>query len=294
MSIRDIVELVLLAALWGGAFILMRVAAPEFGAIALAEVRIATAAVCLLPILLLRSGGSELMRRSKPLFLVGLVNTAIPFALFSYATIYLTGGFVSIVNASAPMWGAMIAWLWLGEHLSRSQFLGLIIGVVGVYVLVGKSVGIDLSDATIAIAAALAAAFFYGIGANLARKTLPGVDSLTIATGTLVGAALALLPPAIYYWPEAQQTGVAWLSAISMGVACTALAYILYFRLIARIGAARALSVTYLIPVFAVIWGATLIGEQLTIEMTVGCIIILLGTALGTGMLEIRSLNRKA
>ena len=263
----------------------MRIAVPELGPAALIEVRVACAAVCLIPILIARSGHTELKSRWRPIFVVGAFNSALPFCLLAYSTLYLTGGFTAIVNATSPLFGAVVAWMWLGDRLSAGRIVGLVVGFAGVVVLVWDEISFELEGAGLAIPAALLASLLYGVSANFAKKYLSGVDPLAIATGSQIGAALLLLPVAMWLWPEQPVSARAWVSVVVMGIACTAIAYILYFRLIAHVGPAKAISVTFLIPGFAVLWGALVIDEALTSNMIAGCLIILFGTALATGLL---------
>lgn len=286
MKVRDVIDLVVLSALWGASFLFMRLAAPEFGPVVLAELRIAIAGLVLLPILMMRSGAGELRVHWKKLVTVGSLNTAIPFMLFPYATLYLTAGFTAILNATTPLFAAIIAFLWLSAALSASRVIGLVIGFAGVVVLVWNKAGLDTS-VTLAIVAGIVASLFYGIGANYTKKYLQGIGSLAIATGSQIAAALLLLPAAIALWPDDPVSAKSWAAVIALGVFCTGIAYVLYYRLIANVGPASAVTVTYLVPGFAVLWGAIFIDERLTTNMMIGCTIILLGTALATGLLSV-------
>jgi drug/metabolite transporter (DMT)-like permease len=285
MRFRDSVDLVVLAAFWGASFLFMRIAVPEFGPVVLAQLRVTIAALFLLPILLLRSDTSELIVHWKILALLGVLNSAIPFYLLSFSTLHLSGGFASILNATAPLWAAVVAWLWLSALLDRYKISGLLLGFAGVLILVWNKVSFATGASTLAIFAAIGAAAFYGIGANLARKYVSGISSLAVATGSMIAASLFLLPGAVILWPADSVTTGAWAAVIAMGVVSTGIAYALYFRLIANVGPAKAVAVTYLVPVFAVIWGTWLLDEAVTVTMLVGSVIILLGTALATGML---------
>lgn len=289
MKFRDVLDLVVLAALWGASFLFMRVAVPELGPVPLIQIRVAIAAVFLIPILAMRSGWGAFRAHWKAIFLVGVFNSAAPFCLLAFSTLYLTGGFAAILNATSPLLGAIVAWLWLGDRLNRSRVTGLAIGFLGVIILVWKEIRFDFAGAGLAIPAAILASLLYGISANYTKKNLGGVSPLAVATGSQIGAALVLLPIAIPMWPEQAVSTRAWLSVIVMGIACTAIAYMLYFRLIANVGPAKAISVTYLVPGFAVLWGAVFLHEGLTLNMIVGCAVILAGTALATGMLSFQS-----
>src|SRR5882672_4338268 len=288
MRARDLLDLVTLAALWGASFLFMRHSAPAFGPIALVQVRVAIAAAVLTILLLLRGDRAALRSHAAALGFVGVMNSALPFVLFTYATLYVTGGFAAILNATTPMWTALVGWVWLRDRIRPLQWLGLAIGVAGVSVLLWGRLdmrpGSSQWQVTVAIGAALLGAAAYGTSATFAKKRLAGVPALVVATGSQIAAAAVLLPLAIFAWPV-QMPGVgAWASAVALAVACTALAYLLYFRLIARVGAVRAAAVTFLVPVFATAWGAIFLDEAVTLQMLVGGCIILAGTALALGL----------
>jgi drug/metabolite transporter (DMT)-like permease len=286
MKLSDIIDLVALSALWGGSFLFMRIAAPEFGPLVLVEVRVVIAALFLLPIFLLRANISELTVHWKKLAILSVLNSAAPFFLLTFATLSITGGFAGILNATAPIFAAIVAWVWLSDRLGVSQIVGLVIGFVGVLVLVWNKVTLDFDGTTVAILAGIIAAIFYGVGGNFTKKYMGQMNSLAIATGTMTAAAIILLPIAIYLWPSEPVSTRSWIAAIIMGVASTGIAYILYFRLIRNVGPVKAITVTYLIPAFAMLWGTIFIDEKVTSIMVVGCTIIFLGTALATGMLS--------
>ena len=287
MKLRDAVDLLVLAAVWGASFLFMRIAAPEFGSVVLVQLRVTIGALFLLPVFMVRGQISELRIHWKKLGLLGAINSAIPFCLLTYSTLYLTGGFASILNATAPLFGALIAWLWLADKLDGSRIAGLLIGLAGVITLVWNKIGLGAGDVSVAIFAAILASAFYGIGANYTKRYAGEVSSLAIATGSQIGAAIVLLPATMFLWPAGPISAPAWISVAIMGIASTGIAYVLYFRLIANVGPAKAISVTYLVPVFAVFWGAMFIDESVTTTMIFGCAIILIGTALATGALPL-------
>jgi drug/metabolite transporter (DMT)-like permease len=285
MSRRDLFDLVLLAALWGASFLFMRVAAPAFGPFALVDVRVGIAAVVLLAWLAWRRGRAglaDLRAQARPTMTIGVLNSALPFVLLSYATLTLTAGLASILNATTPMWTAVVAAVWLRDRITRAQAIGLALGLCGVVVLLWGKVSFAPSssgfDVTLAVLACLAATLAYGVSANAAKKFAAQIDPLVTATGSQVGAALLLLPLAVVTWPAPMPSTTAWLAALALGVACTALAYLLYFRLMVRVGPLRAASVTFLIPLFATLWGALVLHEALTLQMAAGGAVILAGT----------------
>jgi drug/metabolite transporter (DMT)-like permease len=288
MKRRDLADLILLAALWGASFLFTRMAVPAFGALALAELRVAIAAAVLLPLLAIRADFTELRARPGRFAVLGALNTAIPFSLFAWAVLSITAGLASILNAAAPLFTALVAWIWLRERLTPWQWLGMGIGFAGVLWLTGARVGFDGGNSLWAVLAALAATLSYGVSGNFAKRYFSGVRPLAVAAGSQTAAALLLLPFAIAAWPAEVPPMRDWIAAAALGVLCTGVAYILYFRLIARVGPAMAMTVTFLIPAFAMLWGGLFLGESVTSAMLVGCTIILAGTALATGMVKPR------
>ncbi len=279
-------ELLLLATLWGASFLFMRLSAPAFGPLAMAAVRVAGATALSLPLLAWRGELAQLRTHWRALAVVGITHSALPFALFGYASLHLSGGLSAVFNAATPLFGALLAWLWLHERLAGWRLVGLIVGFVGVAGLAGVKTGsLGLGAPLLSIAACLGAAALYGFAANFARRKLAGVPSLAVATGSQASAALALAIPAALTWPAQPPDTRAWLALAALALFCTGWAYILYFRLIARAGAPYATTVTYLVPATAVAWGALFLDEAVTPTMIGGCAVILLGTALATGLL---------
>lgn len=288
MKTNDLAELAVLAALWGASFLFMRLGAAEFGPVALAAVRVAGAALVLIPLLHWRGQMGELRRHWRAIFVVGVTNSALPFLFFSYAALSISAGLSSIFNASAPLWGALVAWCWLRERPTLARTLGLAIGFAGVVGLAWEKASFKPGGSGWAIVACLAAALCYGFSANFTRKRLQGVAPMAVAAGSQFAAALLLALPALWWWPATAPSAHAWAMVALLAVLCTGLAYLLYFRLIAHVGAANAIAVTFLIPAFAVLWGWLFLAEALTPAMAIGCAVILLGTALATGVLAPR------
>lgn len=293
MTSRSAAELVLLAALWGASFLFMRVAAPELGPIPLMALRVGIAAAILLPALALRRGVADLRGRLVPLCVVGLLNSALPFSLFAYAALSVTAGMNSILNATSPLWGGLVAHLWLRDRLSPSRVLGLVVGFGGVAFLVWGKASLRPGGAGPAVAAALLATLSYGVAASYTKRRLTGVNPLAVAAGSQVAGALLLLVPAALLWPAGPVSARAWWAVALLGVLCTAAAYVLYFRLIAAVGPARAIAVTFLIPAFAILWGAIFLGEAVTARMLLGAAVVVVGTALATGVVRL-PLGREA
>ena len=291
MKTNDLAELVALAAIWGASFLFMRLGAHEFGPVALGAVRVAGAALVLMPLLHWRGQMGELRRHWRAIVVVGATNSALPFLFFSYAALAISAGLSSIFNASAPLWGALVAWCWLRDRPTLPRTLGLAIGFAGVVGLAWEKASFKPGGSGWAIVACLAAALCYGFSANFTRKRLQGVAPMAVAAGSQFAAALLLALPALWWWPATAPSARAWLMVALLAVLCTGLAYLLYFRLIAHVGADNAIAVTFLIPAFAVLWGWLFLAEALTPAMAIGCAVILLGTALATGVLAPRWLT---
>ena len=202
MRPRDVVDLVALAVLWGASFLFMRIAGPEFGAFALVEVRVAIAALVLLPLLVAKGQFSELTGNWATLGVLGVHNTAMPFFLLTWATLFLSAGIGGILNATAPIFAAVVAWAWLGEKLNISRIAGLLVGTIGVWLLVSDKIGASMGDTTLAVIAALAASFQYCLCRNYTRRYASHVKPLAVSTGIQLGASLVLFPDAIVTWPD--------------------------------------------------------------------------------------------
>ena len=280
MPPRDALDLVVLGALWGAALLFMRVAAPAFGPVTLIAVRVTIAAALLLPLIVREGGMAQARSAAGRLALVGALNTAIPFTLFAYAALTLPAGLSSVLNATVPLFGALVGVVWLGERPRPLQFVGLGLGFAGVLVLAWPRLS-SASDWR-AVAAALTATLLYAISAHLTRQTLTGVRPVVIAGGSMTGAAAMLLPLTLVWHPPSPPASGAWGAALMLGVASTAIAYVMYFNLLARAGPTVAMTVTYLIPVFGVSWGAVFLGERLASTALAGGALVLTGVALTT------------
>jgi drug/metabolite transporter (DMT)-like permease len=282
MPVSDRLELILLGAIWGASFLFMRVAAPEFGAFALVELRVAIGALLLLVVLLWQGGARDMWRLVVPLTVVGIFGSAIPFVLFAYGTLTVSAGTASVINATAPLFTALIGYLWLRDRLRPTQTIGLGIGFGGVLLLLWDRIALNVEGAALAIGGCLIATFCYGISVNFTKKNLTGVAPVVNAAGSQLAAAVLLLPLAIAYWPQEVVSARGWYNAIALGLLSTGVAFMLYFRLVARIGPSRAITVTYLIPVFGMLWGLVFIGEPISGGMMAACAVILVGIALAT------------
>lgn len=290
MPVKNVIELIILAALWGASFLFMRIAVPEFGAVALIEARVLIAGLVLLPFWWARepaSSRASVVGHWPRIFVVGVLNSAIPFVLFAYSMLYITGGMAAILNGTAPIWGAVVAWVWLKKGLALNGIIGLSIGFIGVVVLVSDELSVPAQGKAVAIAAAAFAPILYGISANYTTEKLTEVSALSIATFSQLGAAVCLAPLLFWFMPTQMPGLDAWMALLALSVLCTSLAYLMFFRLLSEVGSTKAITVTFLIPLFGSIWGALFINEKITLMMAIGMGTILLGTALVVGVLSI-------
>ena len=266
------VELTVLGAIWGGSFLFMRVAAPELGPLPLVALRLALGAAVLLP-LVWHQRGAFARRHLWQVPLLGVINSALPFALFAWAAQRAPAGVGAIANSMAPLFTALVALVAFGERISARRALALVTGFAGVVVLASGRT--DGSAPTLAALAGVLASLCYGVGANLIRRYFTGLPPVALAAGTQLGAALLCAPLALAQWPAAPISGRAWVSALLLGVLCTGLAYAFFFRLISRVGAPRTLTVTFLVPLFGLGWSWLLLGETPTSSMlTAGALIL--------------------
>lgn len=285
MKSRDIASLILLGALWGGSFLFMRMAADPFGVMALAGMRAIVAALCFVPLMASRSHLAEWRAHWRPIVIAGITNSALPFVLFALAARHLPAGLSSIFDAITPLLVAASGWLWLGERLDAMRTLGLIVGLAGVLWLIGGNTsGATLDHGSLwAMAACVGATVCYAFSVHYSRRRLRDVSPMTSAGGSQIVAAIVLAPTTFLAWPAQNPSMPAWLATVALGVACTAFAMLLFFRLIAHAGTARTMTVLYLIPVFGVLWGWLFLKETITASMVIACVVILLGVALTTG-----------
>lgn len=282
MSAASFFRLLCLAAIWGGSFLFMRVAANTFGPAYLIEFRVAFAAVALLLIALYLRKRVVFFKHIKHFFIIGLFNSAIPFLLFAYAAQTLNASTLAILNSTAPIWGALIGFVWYRSPLSAKTILGMVIGIGGVAVLVGLDSSTIVGEAIFPIGASLMASFSYGIATNYTKnaRQVPAFDN---AHGSMWAAVIWVLPLLPFLPMQAEPSTFEWGSVITLGVLCTGLAYLLYFHLVSEIGPTSALTVTFLVPVFGILWGYLILGEPIGFNTIIGTILVLSGTMLVTG-----------
>lgn len=282
MSTANLLRLILLAAIWGGSFLFMRISAPVLGPAILIEYRVLSAAVFLAVVGLLLRKKLQLRQHWQHYLMLGLFNSALPFLLFGFAARTLSASMLAVLNATTPMWGALIGALWSRHMVSGRVLLGLVLGTAGVALLVGFDHVSSRPGAGIAIVAVLVAAFSYAIASNYA-KSAKAVEPFANAHGSMWAATLLVLPALPFFPAPGVATGGIVAAVLALGVLCSGIAYLIYFRLIQDVGPASALTVTFLSPMFGILWGVLFLGEHVGWYTFAGAAIVITGTALVTG-----------
>jgi drug/metabolite transporter (DMT)-like permease len=257
---------------------------PAFGPGPLIALRMAIAVAVLLPLLVWRGGIGQLRAHPLALLVLAVPFTALPFLLLGFAAQHLTAGLLSVLNATAPLFAALLAHFALHERLGLWRSAGLVIGFAGVALLTAGSVSLKSTDGLLAVAAVLLTSALWSVGANFTRRRLGGMDNLALTVGSLAVASIALTPLAWATWPAEPPPLRAWIELVFLGVASSGMGFLLYYRLLRRIGTVRAMSVTFLNPVVALVAGALYLGEVITWQTLIGAAVVLVGTALSLGL----------
>lgn len=283
MPLLDLTLLTLLAAIWGASYIFMRIAGPPLGPISLMAFRVIIAGGLLLVIAKSLGQTPDFRARWRQFLLIGAIGNAIPFVLIGNATIHLNASIAGILNAAVPLFTTVVSTLWLREPLGTRRILGAGLGILGVAILVGWS-PLPITPTTLfATAQALVAALSYGLTAVYARKRLGDLTPLQAAVGQVCGGAVLLAPMVLVAPPREAATWPVVLSLLALAIPCTVLAYFLYFRLIANLGPTKTSTVTFLIPLFGILWAVLFLHEPATLGLFAGLGVILLSVWLVLG-----------
>jgi drug/metabolite transporter (DMT)-like permease len=288
MGGRDLGALLLLSALWGASFIFIRVAVPALGPFVLVELRVGLAAVALALCAAFLGRLPKLRVRWRQFALLGMVNVAIPFSLISTAEINLTASLAAILNSTTVMFTAVVAAVWMGDALTARKLVGVVLGIVGVTVLVGWDPIVLNWAVLLSVGAMLAASLAYALGSVYAKRTFAGSPPLAIAIGQLTAAATLMLPLAAVSVPDERPSTIVVLSILGLALPSTALAYMLYFRLIENVGPTSTSTVTLLVPLFGLLFGVVLLEEPVGLGTLAGLVLILSSVTLITGLGEAR------
>ncbi|MCY7295000.1 DMT family transporter [Alteromonas sp. a30] len=287
MQLKWVVELLLLSAVWGASFMFMRIASPEIAPAALTFIRCVIATFILGAIVYLsyKQEIRHTLTHWWPLTLLAVTNTALPFSLWGYVSLFMESGPMGVINATAPMFSSLIAFIWLKDKLSKSAIFGMCLGFSGVTILLispNDTVSIALFPALLG----LFACANYGLAACVSKAKAAGLKPMTVAAGSQFYSAIILLPFALISWPQKMPSIEAISSTAALGIGCSGYAFYLYYKLIAEQGIARTMTNMYLIPLFAILWGGIFLGETLALRTAIGGAIILIGVAFTTGYLQ--------
>ncbi|ARN74368.1 DMT family transporter [Oceanicoccus sagamiensis] len=287
MTLSNAIALMVLGAIWGSSFLFMKVAAPEFGPVPLIGIRVGLAALVLWLFFYWKKSAGEKLQFNGQMFIVGVLNSALPFSLFAYATLHLTAGVTSVINATVSIFAAIAGYLWLKESLSFARVAGLFIGFLGVCLLVDSIGAWQDKTVLLAVMAGLIASVSYVASSCYIKQRLQGMDPLSLTTSSMVCAAIAMLPLTVIYWPAQMPSAQSWLYALALAVLCTGVAFVIYYRLITEVGVSKTATVTLIVPMFGVSWGVVLLGEALTLKTGAACLAILAGTVLSANLLPL-------
>ena len=279
MKFKSVFYLILLGMIWGSSFLFQRIIVPAVGAGVTATGRLVLAALVLLAILAVTRRSLDWRRRWRDYFAVGIVGAGLPFICFAFAAHSLPAGYSAVLNATVPLFTVLIGWAG-GTRPSTSKLTGVFVGVLGVITL-ARFGDVELNWITVAaFVATLAASVLYAFNARMVKERFAGADPLVVAAGSMLGASLPLLPWGAWSLPAALPSLGVVLALVALGVVCTGIAYVIFYRLIQEAGSERAVTVTFLVPIFAQAWGALFIGEPITLASAIGCGLVLLAVAL--------------
>ena len=278
MKTNHIIGLICLGAIWGSSFIFMRVLAPVLGPIATADFRVLLGGATLLIYYLVVGYNAEWKSNWRHYLVIWVLNSAIPFSLFSFAALHIPAGYSALLNSTAPLFGSVFSALWLGEALTARKLTGVVLGASGVALVARIGVANNIDEHfTISLVACLVAAMCYSLTGIYIKKFASGAKSLGIAGASQLFAGLALLPILPFAPIRGEISSLVVANMLALAILCSAIAYVLYFRLISEVGPTKALTVTFLIPVFGMIWGAIFLNEPITMSMLGGAGLIVMG-----------------
>lgn len=276
---KTVTYLLLLGMIWGASFLFQRITVPVIGAGMTGAGRMVLAALTLVAVLMLLRRSLQWRERWRDYLLVGSVVMGLPLLCFAFAARSLPAGYLAVLNATVPMFAVLIGWF-QGTRPSVSKLAGVFVGILGVVILVRFG---DLAltwQTALAFAATLAATLMYAIGAIMARGRFATSDPLVMTAGNLIAGSLPLLPLAVFTAPAVLPSAGVAAALIALGIVCTGVAYALYFQILRDAGVERATTVTFLVPLFAQLWGAVFLHEPVTWASAIGCAVVLFAVAL--------------
>ncbi|HEY3934860.1 MAG TPA: DMT family transporter [Gemmatimonadales bacterium] len=280
----DVARLLALATLWGGSYLFIRVAVPGFGPASLVLVRVVLGALLLIAYARATRKPVSLRPYAGRLVVLGFLNAAFPYLLISAAELHLTASFAALLSATVPLFAAAYSATWLGERLTVARMTGLLTGMIGVGMMVGWSAVPITGPMILAVVATLAASASYAGAAVFTQLRLRGVPTHILALGQQLGALVWVAVPGIVAAPRVVPPAAAILSVLALGALSTALAYLLFFTLLERIGPTRTSTLTYLVPIVGLLWGVVLLHEPVNTGMMLGLGVVLSSVVLVNGV----------
>ncbi len=277
MSLKQFSLLLLISAIWGGSFIFMKELSPVFGPILTSSFRLLSASIFLFIVYFFQGYQINWKKNYKMFLILGIGNSAVPFTLYAYAALYISPSISVILNSTAPMFGAMFVYLIVKESLSYKQISGLVLGTLGVGVVSSVTFLEGSNEVYLSVIACVVAALLYGLSGVITKKYASHIEAKELTLGSIFIAGLLLLPFMVFSPISGTVTLGLIITLIIFGVLCTAVAYLVYYKLIKEIGTVKALSVTYLMPVFGIFWSYIFYSEIIGISILLGLILIFLG-----------------
>ena len=285
MTRRDLGLLLLLSAIWGSSFLFIKLGVDELEPAVVVLGRTVIGALVLLPLLHGRGGLGVLRGHVGTLVLLGALNNALPFWLLGFAETRIDSGLTAVIQAAAPVFTVVLAaWIDRSQGVRGMRLVGIGVGFLGVVLLVGVQEGGELVGAL----AVIGTAACYAVSILIAGRTVRTLPPLQVSIGQLAAGAVIIAPFALAQMPDEAPSAGAIAAVVALGVLGSGIAYLIYFALIASAGASRAILVTYLVPAFALVYGAVFLDEDVTATALAGLGLILGGTALATGTARLR------
>ena len=280
MAMHDLFRLITLAAIWGSSFVFMRVIAPVLGPVVTADLRIFIAGLVLLGYSIFKGLNLDWKKNWKLYLYVGVISLALPFSMFAYAAMYIPASYSVVLNSTTPLFGVLLSALMLKEKITVFKLMGVAIGMFGVFIVADVGSADLNTQFIISMIACLVAAALYAYNSIYVKLKASDLSPMALSTGSQIfaGLALALLIPVS---PVVKPiTFNVIICLLCLAVICTAVAMLLYYQLLENVGPTKALTVTFLMPVFGILWGAIFLGEEVTLKMILGSLLILFGTGL--------------
>jgi drug/metabolite transporter (DMT)-like permease len=286
----DLARLVALAAMWGASYLFMRYAVSWFGPIAMIEMRVALAGALLTAFVAATGGAAGWRRHWRGFLFMGAIGLALPFVLIAQALTAIDASTAAILNALSPLFASLFAAMWIRDPITPTKMGGIALCLAGTAVLVGWTPKPMTDRELLGASLSIAATALYGFTTVFAKVHLKESSPLGTSSGTLLCAAVALLPVVAFApapHPVAAIPAMAWVAVLGLAVVSTTVAFILYYRLIADVGPVKAITVTLLVPIFGMIWGVAFLGEPVTPGRLAGCAVILAGCSLILGLVRL-------